>query len=119
MATYQAVSASSETVSVFWFSAESPRSIERGLKSISRLDYPRGRKLKTFKDWLSVDHQGPWVAVFDNAYPGLDLRGLLLKTGGKVIITARHTDIWTGSGFARKTMPTFEPKDAVEFFVSR
>jgi hypothetical protein len=109
---------------VFWFCAESPRSIERGFQNIARLanaDRPSHgpQPKKPFKDWLSNEHHGLWVAIFDNAYPGFDLRGLLPRAGGKTIVTARHTDIWTDSGFARKEMPPLRRDDAIELFVSR
>ena len=107
----------SERVSVFWFSAESPRALERGFRSVSRLVHVD--KPQSFKDWLVNSHCGPWIAIFDNAYAGLDLRKLLPRTGGKVLVTARHTNILANSGLTTRQMPSFTPDDAVQLFISR
>jgi len=85
----------SSKVSVFWFDAEAQRSIERGFQIVADLvkirKPPQDHQAKqTFKDWVSDELAAPWLAVFDNAFSGLDLRGLLPKTGGKIIITSRH-----------------------------
>lgn len=114
----------SDRVSVFWFDAGSRRSIDRGFVTVAdsvkmREPSRAPRAKRAFKDWLSDGAAGPWLVIFDNACPDLDLRGLLPNIGGKVIITARHTSILTDSGFAAKAISPLCLREATELFASR
>ena len=75
--------------------------------------------LTVLHEWLSNESHGRWILVFDNAQPGLDLRGIVPPKGGKVIITSRHTDVRTHTGFITRDVPPLSPSEAVDVFLSR
>jgi hypothetical protein len=110
--------------SVFWFYAESPEAIDRSFKDIAHvLDLerrgPKGSGEKhRFKDWLTLEHVAPWIAVFDNAYEGLDIRGMLPSTGGKVIITSRHENFKVDDEFETRQITPLSTLEAVELFLA-
>ncbi|CZR61910.1 uncharacterized protein PAC_11807 [Phialocephala subalpina] len=72
-----------------------------------------------FEDCLTNEHRAPWLVIFDNAYQGLDLRDLLPSTGGKVIITSRHTGIKTDVPFITKVVPPLAIAEATDLFFAK
>lgn len=106
---------------IFWFSAETPETIQAGIKEAalkitSQASLGRtGDNATPFKDWLAKQHV-PWLVVIDNAYDGLDIKDLYPPHKGKVIITSRHTALRTGADFIVNEVAPLSISEAKSLF---
>ncbi|RKL28162.1 hypothetical protein BFJ72_g12622 [Fusarium proliferatum] len=110
-------------MSVFWFAAESPQSIDRDLQATSRMinsAQPSKSPLepRAFRSWLSKECREPWLVILDNAYEGLDVRDLVPPTGGKTVVTAKHAAVLTHNKFVSKQVPPLRLEHAWSLFIS-
>jgi hypothetical protein len=100
---------------IFWFSAESPETIQAAVKEVDAKISSQGSRTSSlrqpFKDWLAKEHV-PWLLIFDNAHEGFDVTGLCPRGKGKIIITSRHRIRGPSADLVSMKVGPLSPADA-------
>ncbi|MCJ1388782.1 hypothetical protein MMC18_001632 [Xylographa bjoerkii] len=124
---YHFASQCQDRYSVFWFSAESPDTLQDWANRASyRLDpcgygeYFRNHQA-TFRDWLMDERNGRWIVVFDDAHLNTDLQDIVPQpvAWGKIIITSRRRDLKCHFPLTVTGIPPLSSAEGVSLFWSQ